>query len=65
VGQHDLAERLARQYYWCVAEVFKTTGTFWENYAPDRIAPGDSSRPDFCGWTALAPITLWHDYIKT
>ena len=64
VGQHDLAERLARQYYWCVAEVFKTTGTFWENYAPDRIAPGDSSRPDFCGWTALAPITLWHDYIK-
>src|SRR3569623_1819988 len=33
-GQPELAHRLARQYYWAVAEVFKATGTFWENYAP-------------------------------
>ncbi|MBV8501378.1 MAG: hypothetical protein JO006_06655 [Paucibacter sp.] len=64
VGQHALAERLARQFYWCVAEVYKATGTFWENYAPDQVAPGNSSRRDFCGWTALVPITIWHDYIK-
>lgn len=63
-GRHDLAVRLARQYYWCVAEVYKATGTFWENYAPDSLARGNPSRGDFCGWTALVPITLWHDYIR-
>ena len=64
VGRHDLASRLARQYYWCVAQVFEKTGTFWENYAPDSIERGSPSAPDFCGWTALVPIALWHEYIK-
>lgn len=63
VGRHDLALTLARQYYWCVAEVFKRTGTFWENYAPDFVERGAPSASDFCGWTALAPIALWHEYI--
>lgn len=64
VGRHDLACRLARQYYWCVAQVFENTGTFWENYAPDSIERGNPSAADFCGWTALVPIALWHEYIK-
>lgn len=64
IGRRDLAARLAQQYYWCVAEVYKTTGTFWENYAPDSLSKGSNSRSDFCGWTALAPITLWHEYIR-
>ena len=64
-GYADVARRLARQYYWCVAEVFKTTGTFWENYAPDSLVPGDPARSDFCGWTALVPIALYHEYIAT
>ncbi|HEX8554169.1 MAG TPA: trehalase family glycosidase [Sphingomonas sp.] len=64
VGRGDVAERLARQFYWSVARVFEQTDTFWENYAPDVLERGNASKPDFCGWTALAPITLWHEYIK-
>lgn len=64
-GRPALARRLALHYYACVAQVFERTGTFWENYAPDAIAPGSQARADFCGWTALAPIALWHEYVKT
>jgi len=63
-GHEDLAGRLARQYYWCVAQVFKATGTFWENYAPDALDHGDIARPDFCGWTGLVPIAVWREYIS-
>ena len=62
VGRRDLAARLARQYYWCVAQVFKATGTFWENYAPDALAPGNIAQKDFCGWTGIAPIALYREY---
>jgi len=67
-GQHTLARRLARRMHAGVAEVFQRTGTFWENYAPDRDAagrlqPGDPARPDFCGWTALVPISVAREFI--
>ena len=62
-GQQGLATRLARQYYWSVARVFKSTGTFWENYAPDALSKGNIARPDFCGWTGLAPIALYREFI--
>jgi hypothetical protein len=61
--QNELANKLARQYYWCVAEVYKNTKTFWENYAPDHIAQGSQARPDFCGWTAIVPIAIYHEFI--
>ncbi|MCR9078513.1 MAG: hypothetical protein NXH78_05380 [Hyphomonadaceae bacterium] len=63
VGQPDMARSMALRLYDAVAEVYRDTDTFWENYAPDAFAPGDESRPDFCGWTAIFPITLWHEYI--
>lgn len=62
--QKKLAIRLARQYYWAVAEVYKKTGTFWENYAPDFIDKGDPARPDFCGWTGIVPVTIYREFIK-
>ncbi len=62
-NKNQLAKTLARQYYWSVAEVFKQTKTFWENYAPDIVAHGSQARPDFCGWTAIAPVTLYHEFI--
>jgi hypothetical protein len=62
-GQRALANRLARQYYWSVAQVFDATGTFWENYAPDALTRGNDSRPDFCGWTGIVPIALYHEFI--
>ncbi len=61
--QKQLATKLARQYYWCVAEVYKQTKTFWENYAPDSLEKGNQSRGDFCGWTGLVPIALYHEFI--
>lgn len=62
-GRHGLARRLAIAWYSAVAEVFKTTVTFWENYAPDAVAPGKPSRGDFCGWTAIAPIAIWREFL--
>jgi hypothetical protein len=62
-GQKKLASSLARQYYWAVAEVYKKTRTFWENYAPDTVEKGNVARPDFCGWTGLVPITVYKEFI--
>ncbi|MBK7374166.1 MAG: hypothetical protein KTQ13_11870 [Ferruginibacter sp.] len=58
------ARRLAKQYYWAVAEVYKQTGTFFENYAPDAVSKGNEARPDFCGWTGLVPIAVYREFIK-
>jgi neutral trehalase len=60
----ELAAKLAKQYYWCVAQVFERTKTFWENYAPDQLTKGNWARPDFCGWTAIVPITLLRELIQ-
>lgn len=61
--QQKLAKQLAIQYYWSVAEVYKKTGTFWENYAPDSIDKGNNSRPDFCGWTGIVPISIYKEFL--
>ncbi len=63
VGQDEMARSMALRLYAAVAEVYRATGTFWENYAPDAYAPGNESRSDFCGWSAIFPITLWHEYV--
>ena len=62
-NQTDIASLLAKQYYWAVAEVYKKTRTFWENYAPDFIDKGDSSRSDFCGWTGIVPISIYKEFL--
>jgi neutral trehalase len=62
--KNDLAKRLAKQYYWAVAEVYKNTHTFWENYAPSELTQGSESRYDFCGWTGLVPITVLKEYLN-
>ncbi len=64
VGKHDLAQDLAEKTYAAIAEVFEATDTFWENYAPDLISYGMPAKLDFCGWTGLVPIAMYHEYIK-
>jgi hypothetical protein len=44
-------------------QVFKDTGTFWENYAPEASTPGLLARPDFIGWTGLVPISILFECI--
>ena len=39
-------------------EVFKKTGTVWENYSPDNFEQGNQAKPDFVGWTGDGPIAL-------
>jgi glycogen debranching enzyme len=63
VGDYDFAHEVALNHVEACAQVFKETGTFWENYAPDSIAPGNIARPDFCGWSALGPIALLLEYV--
>lgn len=63
VGEEELARMLAAKIYENVAIVFEATDTFWENYAPDLISYGMPSKKDFCGWTALIPISIYREYI--
>jgi hypothetical protein len=55
-GYGGLAREIALEHVAAVADIFKTTGTIWENYAPDSKAPGKPARRDFVGWSGLGPI---------
>ncbi len=61
VGQDDLAHAIGVNHHHNVVEVFKKTGTFFENYAPEK-AQGNN-RSDFIGWTGLAPIAVLFEYV--
>jgi len=61
-GYAELAREIAVNHLSNVAQVFKNTGTIWENYAPDSIAPGNPSSPDFVGWSGIAPIAFFIEY---
>jgi glycogen debranching enzyme len=56
-GEEAFATEAAEKYLAAMAEVFKKTGTVYENYMPEKIAPS-SGRGDFVGWTGLGPIAL-------
>jgi hypothetical protein len=63
VGRDQLAHEIGLNHVSNVTEVFRQTGTLWENYAPESAAPGDPARPDFVGWGGLAPITVLLEYV--
>jgi glycogen debranching enzyme len=67
-GHADIADPLAENL---LAHMFKTWKTYephtiWEAYSPTHPEPstdkaefeGQRVRPDFCGWSALGPISL-------
>ena len=56
-GHSDAARLIAENHLSNLDAVLKSTGTLWENYAADSIAPGNISRPEFAGWTACGPIS--------
>jgi len=65
-GCMELAAELAEQTVAAMSQVYReySPHTIWEAYAPDgkgpssAKAPGSRCRPDFCGWSALGPISL-------
>ena len=46
----------------CVVDVYKESGTIWENYAPQSLSRGSPSRKDFVGWSGLGPIAFLIEY---
>lgn len=66
-GYRSLATKIALNHIDLVSKVCKTTGTIWENYAPNRESEGyhADGRPvakDFVGWSGIAPIKLLIEY---
>ncbi|MEI8374341.1 MAG: trehalase family glycosidase [Planctomycetota bacterium] len=61
-GKHDLAREIALEQLRMVGEVFRTTGTVWENYAPDATKPGKPAKGDFVGWTGIVPILYFLEF---
>ena len=57
-----LARAIAIENLYRVFEVYKKTGTVWENYAPDSAAPGKPAKPDFVGWSGITPILMLLEY---
>lgn len=62
-GQEALAHEIALNHLENVVRVFERTGTLWENYAPERPAPGKPAKPDFVGWSGLGPISVMLEYV--
>lgn len=61
-GETKLALEIARNHLEIMAKVFQTTGTIWENYAPDSPTPGRPAKSDFVGWSGLGPILYLLEY---
>jgi hypothetical protein len=57
-GYDTLATEATRRHLDAMCTVLDETGTIWENYQPDDMAPGIPARPDFVGWSGLGPIAL-------
>ncbi len=62
-NEHKLANKIAEKYLKNVVEVWKTSGTLFENYAPEYAREGKPSKRDFVGWTGLAPISIFFEYV--
>jgi len=58
----DLARELALNHLNLVAEVYKKTGTIWENYSPDAQQQGNPAKSNFVGWTGMGPIVFLLEY---
>ncbi len=61
-GYDELAREIAMQHLNLVADVYKKTGTIWENYSPDYAEPGEPAKSDFVGWSGIGPIMYLLEY---
>ena len=62
LGFEKEAQELGRRYYNATFELWKATGTIWENLSSQQCDhPKVRSGRDFCGWGALAPVALPDD----
>jgi len=61
-GEHALARKIALEHIEAVGATLEETGTIWENYSPDRPAPGRPARKNFVGWSGIGPILYLLEY---
>jgi hypothetical protein len=61
-GFHDVAADIGLNYFHNVLKVFNTTGTVWENLAPEYPMPGNPSKPNFVGWAGIV-IAVLFEYV--
>jgi hypothetical protein len=61
-GYDALARELALNHVDLIARVYHSTGTIWENYAPEEAAPGKPAQADFVGWSGIGPILYLLEY---
>ncbi len=57
-GFEEVAQEASSKYLAAMTEVFRKTGTVWENYAPESFDPGKPAKGDFVGWSGCGPIAL-------
>ena len=70
-GLYADAHRAASDILAYMERVYRTyePHTIWECYAPEGYEPGRQTngvtlcRPDFCGWSALGPISVYIEYV--
>ena len=60
----DLAKDIAGRFYTAAYKIWEKTGTIWENYSPLQCeTESPAASPDFCGWSALIPITIYREFL--
>lgn len=64
---HETSKKLLSHMYKTYTDF--TPHTIWECYSPNEYKPATNSknnglvRPDFCGWSALGPISIYIEYV--
>lgn len=64
-GYYDLAHEISIKINNQILETWKNYSpqTIWENYSPTKEEPGSVARPEFCGWSALGPVSMFIENI--
>ncbi len=62
-GYRDLAYEIACNHLENVTEVFRNTGTVFENYAPESASPGKPAVKDFVGWGGTGPVAVLFEHV--
>ena len=66
-GEFALSHEIGVNYLNAVVDVCNERGTLYENYAPEftngKADKGNYSKPNFVGWTGIAPISVLFEYV--
>ncbi len=62
-GRRDLAHEIACNHLENVTEVFRKTGTVFENYAPESASQGKPAVSDFVGWGGTGPVAVLFEHV--